>query len=149
MDDTARLVLTAFVLAGSALSVYAWRLSAVDPMEPQRLVGELRLAQWVAVLLAVTAGAWIGLAIRAGGDPLAGIDVTVSVGCAILAAVALVSEPRRALGLLSAAFMLHALVDVAHRPGWLSPVVTPRWFAVGCAAFDVYIAALCYWARRR
>lgn len=139
----------AFVLSGSALGVFAWRVAAIEPTQPQRLIGELRVAQAMALLLAVTAGAWLGLAIHAGGEPLAGLDVTVSVFAVIVAAFALVSDPRLALAILSAAFMAHALVDVAHRPGWLSPILAPRWFIVGCAAYDVYLAALCYWARRR
>ena len=139
----------AFALSGSALGAFAWRLVAIDPAQPQRLIGELRLAQWIAILLAVTGGAWLGLAIRVGGEPLAGLDVTVSLGVAVVAAIALVSEPRQALGLLAGAFMAHALIDIAHRPGWLSPAIAPRWFVVGCSAYDVYIAALCYWARRR
>ena len=149
MDDTARLVVTTFVLSASALSVYAWRLARTDPSQPQRLIGELRLAQWVAILLAMTGGAWLGLAVRAGGEPLAGLEVSVAVGCGIAAALALLSDPRAALGLLAAVFMAHALVDIAHRPGWLPPGIAPRWFTIGCAAYDVYIAALCYWARRR
>lgn len=149
MDDTARLVVTAFALSGSALGVFAWRVAGVDPSQPQRLIGELRLAQATAILLAVTGGAWLGLAVRAGEEPLAALDVTVSVAAAVTAAFALVSDPRRALGVLAAAFMVHALVDVAHRPGWLSPAIAPRWLTVGCAVFDVYLAALCYWARRR
>jgi hypothetical protein len=149
VDDTGRLVVTAFVLTGSALGVFAWRVAAVDPTQPQRLIGELRLAQAMALLLAVTGGAWLGLAVRADGEPLAGLDVTASAGVIVAAAFALVSDPRRALGVLAAAFMAHALVDVAHRPGWLAPALAPRWFTVGCAAFDVYLAALCYWARRR
>ena len=149
MDDTARLVVTTFVLSASALSVYVWRLTRIDPSHPQRLIGELRLVQWVAILLAMTGGAWMGLAVRAGGEPLAGLDVSVAVGCAIAAALALLSEPRAALALLAAVFMAHALVDIAHRPGWLPPTIAPRWFTVGCAAYDVYLAALCYWARRR
>jgi hypothetical protein len=40
-------------------------------------------------------------------------------------------------------------VDIAHRPGWLSPDLAPRWYIVGCASFNVYLAALCYLARRR
>ena len=149
MDDTARLVVIAFALSGSALGAFAWRLVAIDPAQAQRLIGELRLAQWIAILLAVTGGAWLGLAIRVGGEPLAGLDVTVSLGVVVVAAIALVSEPRQALGLLAGAFMAHALIDIAHRPGWLSPAIAPRWFVVGCSAYDVYIAALCYWARRR
>lgn len=149
MDDTGRLVVTAFILSGSALGVFAWRVAGIDPTQPQRLIGELRLAQGMAILLAVTGGAWLGLAVKAGGEPLAGLDVTASVAVIVAAGFALVSDPRQALGILAGAFMAHALIDVAHRPGWLSPLVAPRWFAVGCAAYDVYLAALCYWARRR
>jgi hypothetical protein len=149
VDDTARLVLTAFALSGSALGVFAWRVSATDASQPQRLIGELRFAQAVAILLAVTAGCWLGLAIRAGDDRLASLDVTFSIAAAVLAAAALMMDPRQALFLLAGTLMAHALVDIAHRPGWLSPTIAPRWFAVGCAAYDVYVAALCYWARRR
>lgn len=149
MDDTGRLVITAFVLTGSAVGVFAWRVAAVDPSQPQRLIGELRLAQAMAILLAVTGGAWLGLAVGSDGEPLASLDVTMSACVVVASAFALLSEPRQALGLLAGAFMAHALVDVAHRPGWLSPALAPRWFTVGCAAYDVYLAALCYWARRR
>jgi len=149
VNDTARLVVTALVLAASALGVFAWRVAAIDPAQPQRLVGQLRLAQWIAIVLAVTGGAWLGLAIAASGDSLATLDITVSVATAVVAAVALVIDPRQALALLAGAFMAHALVDIAHRPGWMSPAVAPRWFTVGCAVFDVYMSALCYWARRR
>jgi hypothetical protein len=149
VDDTARLVTTALVLSGSAAGVFAWRVAAIDPTQPQRLIGELRLAQLVAILLAVTGGAWLGLAVAARGEPLAALDITASIAAAVVAAIALVSEPRQALGVLSAAFMAHALIDVAHRPGWLAPGLAPRWFVVACAAYDVYLAALCYWARRR
>jgi hypothetical protein len=149
VDDTARLVTTALVLAGSAMGVFAWRVSALEPAQPQRLIAELRLAQVLAVILAVTGGAWLGLAVAARGETLAGLDITVSLAAAIVAAMALLSDPRQALGLLAAAFMAHALADIAHRPGWLAPTIAPRWFTVGCAAFDVYLAALCYWVRRR
>ena len=149
MDDTARLVITTFALSAVALSVYTWRLTRIDASQPERLIGQLRLVQWVAILLAMTGGAWLGLAVRAGAEPLAAVEVSVAVGCGIAAALALLSDPRAALGLLAAVFMAHALVDIAHRPGWLPPTIAPRWFTVGCAAYDVYLAALCYWARRR
>ena len=98
---------------------------------------------------AVTGGAWLGRAVGSDGEPLASLDVTMSAAVVVASAFALVSDPRQALGVLAGAFMAHALVDVAHRPGWLSPAIAPRWFTVGCAAYDVYLAALCYWARRR
>ena len=28
------------------------------------------------------------------------------------------------------------------------PEVVPRWYAVACATYGLYLAALCYWARR-
>ena len=54
-----------------------------------------------------------------------------------------------ALMTLAIAFVAHALVDIAHRPGWLSPAIAPQRFIAGCAAYDVYVAALCFWARGR
>ncbi len=68
---------------------------------------------------------------------------------AIVAALVLLLEPRQALLVLALAFAAHAVVDISHRPGWLSAAVAPRWFIVGCALYDVFIAALCFWARRR
>ena len=46
-------------------------------------------------------------------------------------------------------FVVHALVDIAHRPGWLSSDLAPRWYTVGCAVYNVGLAGICYWARRR
>ena len=91
----------------------------------------------------------LGLAPDTRLGTVAGLDVSASVSIALAAAFSLVTEPRQSLALLAGAFMAHALIDVAHRPGWLSPAIAPRWFTVGCAAYDVYLAALCYWARRR
>jgi hypothetical protein len=42
------------------------------------------------------------------------------------------------------AFAAHALIDILHRPGMLSPDLAPRWFVVGCAVHDVVMGALCY-----
>ena len=68
MDDTGRLVITAFVLTGTALGVFAWRVAAVDPSQPQRLIGELRLAQAMAILLAVM---WLLARLCNGRTPVA------------------------------------------------------------------------------
>jgi hypothetical protein len=81
--------------------------------------------------------------------PDAHLDAAIGVGFVALAGLVLLREPRDGLFLAAAAYILHALVDLAHRPGWLSPDLAPRWYIVGCASYDVYIAALCYWARRR
>ena len=149
MTDTARLLLTAAVLSASALTVFAWRLTRVDPSHPQRLIGELRLAHLGAVLLALTGGTWIGLGVAHEADLFAGVDVSLGVAYALAAVIALHLEPRQSLLVLAGAFVLHALIDIAHRPGGLSPSVAPNWFIVGCAAYDVFIGALCFWARRR
>jgi hypothetical protein len=149
VTGTVGLLLVAAVLFGLALGGYGWRLTRIDPAQPERLIGELRLAQLGAILLAVTAGSWIGLAVAANPDPVANVDVTLGLGYIVLAVIVLHLDPRQALFTLAVAFVLHALIDIAHRPGWLSPALAPRPFIVGCAAFDIYVAAICFWARRR
>jgi hypothetical protein len=149
VTETARLLLIAAVLSASALGVFAWRLLRSDPAAPERLIGELRLAQACAILLAVTGGAWLGLGAGHEAELLSSLDVTIAIVYAILAVVALQLEPRQALLLLAAAFVAHALIDIAHRPGWLSQAIAPRWFIAGCAAYDVFVGAVCFWARRR
>jgi hypothetical protein len=149
MTDTARVLLTAAVLSGSALGVLAWRVGRTDASAPERLVGELRLAQWAALLLAATSGLPMGLAVALPSMPDAHLDAAIGVAFVGLAGIVLLRDPREGLFLAAAAFVLHALVDLAHRPGWLSAELAPRWYVVGCASYDVYVAALCYWARRR
>ncbi|MFI5178905.1 MAG: hypothetical protein ACHQO8_10095, partial [Vicinamibacterales bacterium] len=77
------------------------------------------------------------------------LDAAIGVGFMLVAGLILLRDPREGLAIAAAAFVLHALVDIAHRPGWLSPDLAPRWYVVGCASNNVLIAALCYWARRR
>lgn len=149
MTDTARLLLVAAVLSASALAVFVWRLLRIDAADPARLIGELRLAQSAAILLALTGGAWLGLGVAHETELLSGVDVSLSVVYAILAIVVLQLEPRQALLVAAGAFVMHALIDIGHRPGGLSTALAPRWFIVGCAAYDVYVGALCFWARRR
>jgi len=149
VTGTVGLLLVAAVLSGLALAGYAWRLTRIDPAHPDRLIGELRLAQLGAILLAATAGSWIGLAIAANPDPITNVDVTLGLGYVALAVIVLQLDPRQALLTLALAFVLHALIDIAHRPGWLSPSIAPRPFIVGCAAYDIFVAAICFWARRR
>jgi hypothetical protein len=149
VTDTARLLLVAAVLSASAIGAFVWRLSRLDPGGPARLVGELRLAQSAAVLLALTGGAWVGLGAAHHAELLSGVDVSIGIVYAILAVVALQLEPRSSLLVLAAAFVLHALVDIGHRPGALSTAIAPRWLLAGCAAYNVCLGALCFLARRR
>ena len=103
----------------------------------------------MALLLAVVGGAWIGAAVTKAALPLGTVEVTLSIATMVFAAWTLHHETRQSLQLLSLGFLLHALVDISHRPGWLAEDLAPRWFTIGCAAENVYMAAVCYWAQRR
>jgi len=149
VNDTARVLLIAAVLPAIGLSSFAWRITRLDPMQPERLIGELRLAQWAALLLAAAGAIPIGLAIAKMPAPSANLDVALGVIFVGLAGIVLQRDPRDALLLVAGAFVLHALADIAHRPDWLTPDLAPRWYTVGCATYNTYLAAVCYWARRR
>jgi hypothetical protein len=149
VTNPALILLTAAILSASAVAGLAVQIRKLDPSGPHRLIGELRLAQWAAILLAATGAVPIGLALSAGADPLANVDITAGVAFVILAGVIVQSEPRAALRLVVGGFVVHALTDIGHRPGWLSMQVLPQWYAAGCAAYDVALAALCFWASRR
>jgi len=149
VTETGRALLVATLLAGSGLGAYVWRLTRIDPAEPARLIGELRLTHWMAILLAATGGGWLGLASARRIEPLGNVDLTISIAFIVLAAWTLHRETRSALMILCLAFLAHAIVDTAHRPGWLVADLAPRWFTLGCAAFDLYVSALCYWVQRR
>ena len=135
----------AFAMLGAALTWQAVRAAMVPVSSPERLVAELRLAQLAALLLSLSAGAYIGLAVAHEAERGVGVDIALSVGFFVTAAATLVRDPRQALTILALAFAAHAILDVAHRPGWLLPDgMAPRWYSIGCAVYDVYIGALCY-----
>lgn len=143
------MLLTFAILSGAAVSVFARRITQMDPASPERLIGELRLAQWGAILLTAAGAIPIGLSIANQNVPFGHLDGAIGVAFIGLAGIVLQRDPREALLLVAAGFILHALVDLLHRPGALSPDLAPRWFTAGCATYDVYLAAVCYWARRR
>jgi len=149
VTDTARVLLTFAILSGVAVSVFARRITQMDPMQPERLIGELRLAQWAAILLAAAGAIPIGLSVGHQTVPFGHLDAAIGVAFIGLAGIVLQRDPREALLMVAGGFILHALVDLAHRPGVLSTDLAPRWFTAGCATYDVYLAAVCYWARRR
>jgi hypothetical protein len=149
VTDTARVLLTAGVLSATAASMFAWRVGRIDAERPERLIGELRLAQWAALVLAAVSAMSIGLAVAAPPTPTAQLDAALGIAFLVLAGLVLLRDPREALLLVSLGFVLHALVDIGHRPGLLSPDLAPRWFTIGGATYDLYLAALCYWLRRR
>ena len=149
MTDTARVLLTVAVLSASAMATVAWRVTRLDFEDPARLIGELRLMQWAGIVLAGVSGIPIGLALGVPGAPIAHLDVAAAVMFVGLAGFVLQQDPREGLLLACAGFFAHALIDVAHRPGLLSPDLAPRWYSIGCAIHNVVFAGLCFWIRRR
>ena len=145
MTEALRTVAVAFLGLAAGFTWYALRTSLIPTSSPDRLVAELRLSQLAALLLAMTAGAYVGLAVAHESNlPGVGFDVALAVGFFVLAATTLVRDPRQALTILALGFAAHALVDVAHRPGWLADGIAPRWYLVSCAVYDLCIGALCY-----
>jgi hypothetical protein len=148
VSETPRVLLTAIVLTTSAFIAFGWRVARIDADQPERLVGELRMSQFAALLLAAVGASGLGLAAHT-LVPLGTIDVTIAVASLVVAGAIMLREPRAGLLLAATGLLLHALTDLAHRPGLLSADVMPRWYVVGFAAFNVVIAGTCYWARRR
>ena len=149
MNDTERVLLSAAAVSLAAVATLAWRIARTDPAGPERLIGELRLAQWAAVLLAGVGAVPIGLAVARVTDATGNLDVALGAVFVGVAGIVLQREPREGLLIVAGGFVVHALVDIAHRPGWLSAEFAPRWFTVGCAVYNVCLAGICYWARRR
>jgi hypothetical protein len=138
---------TALIGFGGIAAGFTWlsaRTAAQPPATPQRLIDELRLAQLAALLLVLTAGAYIGFAAARENEPGVGLDIALTIGFLIAAGLSLIKEPRQALTIVALAFAAHAVLDVAHRPGLLPEALAPRWYSIGCAVYDVYIGALCY-----
>lgn len=144
MSEALRTVVIAFAGIGALFAWQSIRASAIASSSPERLVEELRLAQMAALLLALTAGPYIGFAVVREHDPGVGLDIALAVGFLVVAALAVVRDPRQALTIIALGFAAHALLDVAHRPGLLPDALAPRWYAVGCAVYDVVMGAICY-----
>jgi len=144
VSEALRTTLVAFVAFGAGFTWQSVRTSAIPTSSPQRLVDELRLAQMAALLLVFAAGAYLGFGVAHENDLGVGFDIALAVCFLLVAAFTMVRDPRQALTILALAFAAHAVVDVAHRPGLLPEGLAPRWYAIGCAVFDVYIGALCY-----
>jgi uncharacterized membrane protein YhdT len=149
VTETARVLLVATVLASSGFGVYVWRLLQIPSTEPERLIGELRFAHWMALTLAAVGGAWIGLAAGRQTQVLSGIDLTLAIAMVLTAAFTLQRDVRGALTILCVAFLTHAIIDAAHRPNLMPGDIAPRWFTLGCAAYNLYLSALCYLVQRR
>ena len=94
MTDAVRTVTVAFVGLAAGLTWYAARTAAIPTTSPDRLVAELRLSQFAALLLALIAGAYIGFAVEAESQPGVGLDIALTVGFLVMAATTLVRDPR-------------------------------------------------------
>jgi hypothetical protein len=149
MTEGSRTILIAALSIAAGMTWQGLRAAAIPVASPDRLVAELRLAQIAALVLMATAGAYLGFAIAHETEPGVGLDIALALGFGIIAAVTLVRDPRQGLTLLALAFAAHAVLDVAHRPGVLPDGVAPRWYALGCAVFDVYVGAVTYWPMLR
>ena len=144
MTEGLRTVLVAAAVLAALFSWQSFRTAAIAASSPERLVGELRLSQLGALLLALSAGAYIGIAATHEVSLGVGLDVAIVVGFFLVAAWAMLQDPRTALTVLALAFAAHAVFAVAHRPGLLPEAIVPRWYTIGCAVYDVVIGALCY-----
>jgi hypothetical protein len=143
MTEGLRNVAVGFLGLAAGLTWYAYRTAMIPVSSPDRLVAELRLAQFAALLLSMTAGVYVGLAVANETVVGVGLDIALSIGFLVVAATTLVRDPRQALTIVAIAFAVHAVIDVAHQPGRL-PEIAPRWYLIGCAIYDLYIATLCY-----
>ena len=144
MSEALRTTLVAFAGLAAAFTWQSIRAASIPASSPQRLVEDLRLAQMAALLLTLTAGAYIGFAVVREHEPGTGFDIAIAVAFLLVSALTMVRDPRQALTIIALAFAAHAIVDVAHRPGLLPEGLAPRWYAVGCAVYDVVIGAVCY-----
>jgi hypothetical protein len=144
VSEALRTVLVAFGALALGLAWQSIRTAAIPTASPERLIAEMRLAQLAALLLTLSAGAYIGFAVGRENDPGVGLDIALAVGFMLIAAVTMLRDPRQALTIVALAFAAHAVVDIAHRPGLLPDALAPRWYAVGCAVYDVFIGAVCY-----
>ncbi len=147
MTDSAR----ALLVAGAALAIILVRLTLVavraDPSSPARLVAELRLAQFAAMMLTLDAGVYVGFALAQESTAGSGLDVALAVGFLVLASVAVTREPGTALALLALAFAAHAGLGLLHGAGILPSESMPPWYATACAVYDVGVAGVCYFPR--
>jgi hypothetical protein len=144
MSEAYRTLLVAALTVAAGFTWQGVRTAAIPVSSPERLIAELRLAQFGALLLATIAGAYLGFAAIHEERLGSGIDVALVMGFFLIAAVTLVRDPRQALTILALAFAAHAVVDIAHQPGGLPENMAPRWYALGCAILNVYLGAVAY-----
>lgn len=149
MTDAARTLLVACALSVIAAATFVARLRRHDTASHERLVGELRAANAAALLLAATGASTIGFSIANGAASTAALEMAFALLVIGAAGAMFFRAPREALWLGAVVFLAHALLDLAHRPGWLSTDLFPRAYLISCAVYDGCLAGLCFLARQR
>lgn len=149
MNDTLRVLLVAAALSAAAVAALAWRITREDPTSPQRVVGELRLSRWVAVLLSALGAVAIGVAAAIPDASLANVEASCGVLMVGLAGIVLQREPPEGLLIATVGCAMYAAWNLAHRPGWLPDNGDMHWFRASSAVYAVCLGAVSYWARRR
>ena len=123
-----------------------WLSSQAANMEvsnPNRLITEFRLAQYAALLMVLTAGVYIGLALAQEQQPRFELEIAFSTGFILLATLATTWAPEKALTGLALGWLLHAIIDLGHIAEVLS-VMRPSWYPTTCAIHNVVLAGFCY-----
>lgn len=144
MSEAFRAVLFGCVALGLALAWVAGRAIRLDTTSPDRLILELRLAQFSALLLVLVAGVYVGLGIAHEDTSGTGLDVALAIGFFVVASAVTTWEPSMALTVLALAWVGHSVVDLAHMVDLLPASIVPMWYPRACAIYDVGIAAICY-----
>ena len=127
-----------------ALALTAWQACRSDPNSPERLVVELRLSQYSALLLLLVAGVYVGLNVAYDNIDGTSFDIAIAVGFFVIVSSAITWEPASALTTLSLAWVGHSFVDLAHIINLLPDDIAPAWYPRVCAIYDVFVAAICY-----
>jgi formate hydrogenlyase subunit 4 len=149
VSEGLRAVLVLALGVAGILARLAWQAARTPVSDGTRLVAEFRVIRLAAILLAATGAVYIGFAVARAQTTGAALEIALAAGFITLAAVAMTRDPRQALAMLALGFVAHALLDIAHRPGFLPPEFAPRWYLIGCAVYDSAIAAICYWPALR
>ena len=144
MSEAFRAVLFGCVALGLALGWVAGRAIRLDTTSPDRLILELRLAQFSALLLVLAAGVYVGLGIAHEDTSGTGLDVALAIGFFVVASAVTTWEPSMALTVLALAWVGHSFVDLAHMVNLLPASIAPVWYPKACAIYNVGIAAICY-----
>ncbi len=144
MTEALRALVVAAIALGCALAWLAALAARTDAATPARLIAELHLAQFSALLLTLVAAVYVGLAVANAQVAGAGLDIALAIGFVVLASLVTAWEPVRALTALAIAWGAHSVVDLAHIADLLPAAVAPPWYSTACAIYDVVVAGLCY-----